>query len=348
MKYLFSLFFVSCSFTAFSQITIGGNNPDDFVAQALASHNTSISNVTYTGFDGAVCYFSANVQNMPFTSGLLMTTGATTSAVGPNNSDKTSVVNNRPGYSPLDGILGATSYDAAVISFDIIPDGNSLKIRYIFASEEYSEYVGSPYTDGMAIYISGPGITGIQNIARLPNGDPITVNKINNGTVDPEPGVIPIGAVNASYFVNNGNGGEAPYNSSNTYLQFDGLTVPLTAESAVIAGEIYHIVIAIADAGDRLMDSGVFIEESGITASLGENDLSENVRIVFNPDNQHATIEVKDQQQLSYTISDLSGKILAQSRITASVSVDLSAYASGMYLVSVTSTNGTLSKKIMR
>ncbi|MNU94046.1 hypothetical protein D3C71_839990 [compost metagenome] len=350
MKYLFHLLLIQVvSFVSFGQMIIGGSNPHDFISTALSSPNVSISNVSYSGSNGAICYFSANVQNIPFTSGLLMTTGSVYGAMGPNNDPHSYLDNSFPGYSPLNSILGVSTHNAAVISFDVVPNGDTLRIRYVFASEEYPEYVGSQFVDGMAIFISGPGIAGTQNIARLPDGISITVNNINNGTSDPASGVTPIGPVNPQYFVENGNGNQAPYNTSDTYLQYDGLTVPLTAKSKVTPNETYHVVIAIADAGDGILDSGVFIEEGGITAGLGENNLEHFVNVSYNPSNQQATIQVTEfQGNMSYSIVDLSGKVLAKAALTETTSVDLSNYSSGMYVIHVEGITGKTSKKIIR
>lgn len=351
MKYLINLFILGCSFSASSQLTIGGTDPNNFVSTALSSANVTVSNVSYTGYDGAICYFSADVQNMPFRSGLLMTTGANYLAKGPNNEPSIYFVNNAPGYAPLSSITGGVStYDAAVISFDAVPNGDTLRINYIFASEEYPEYVGSQFCDVFAIYISGPGISGIQNIAKLPGGVPILVNNVNNGNPGGTgSGIGPSPAVNPACFVSNGNGHEAPYNSSDTYLQYDGMTIPMTAKSAVTPNQTYHIVIAIADGGDGIFDSGAFIEEGGITASLGENDLSSQVSVFYNPGNQQATLEVKNMSEnWHYSIVDLSGKVVKEANLSETLSLDLSSYPTGMYLITIGSSNGKITKKIIR
>ena len=352
MKHLLSLIIACQSFLASSQLITGGNNPTDFITNVLSSNNVSISNVSYYGYYGAVSYFSANVQNMPFNSGLLMTTGIANIAVGPNNHSEAGVDNSYPGYAQLTNMLGAQTYNSAVISFDVIPYGDTLRIRYVFGSEEYPEYVCSQYGDGFSIYISGPGMpAGGQNIARLPhNNKTITINNVNNG--NPGGTGSGIGACSASspqYFVDNGNGNQAPFNSSNTYLQFDGLTVPLTAKSAVVPGQTYQIILAIADAGDGIFDSGVFIEEGGITAGTDENTLDNFVSIVYNSSNRQATIQVTEYQgNLTYSVVDLSGKIMSQSKITETTAVDLSNYTSGMYLIRVTGSNDQIIKKVIR
>ncbi|MGV3611781.1 MAG: choice-of-anchor L domain-containing protein [Fluviicola sp.] len=349
MKYISPLIILFFPLTTFSQLITGGSNSTIF-ASVLSSNTATVSNVNYTGSLSAICYFGANVQNMPFSSGLLMSTGYKNYAAGPNNHPSMGLDNSMPGYAPINSITGASSFNASVLEFDAIPSGDTLKINYIFASEEYPEYVGYQFCDGFAIYISGPGITGVQNIARLPNSAVISVNTVNGGN----PGGTGSGVgfsqpVNPAYFVNNGNGNEAPYNSNDTYLQYDGLTVPLTAKSVVTPNQTYHIVIVVADGGDGIYDSAAFIEEGGVTAGTEENGLENTVNVLYNPMTQMATIQlVAQEENLNYSMTDLSGKVLEKAALTETKTVDLSTYSSGMYLICVESRHGIISKKIIR
>ena len=52
-------------------------------------------------------------------------------------------------------------------------------------------------------------------------------------------------------------------------MQFDGFTTPLTAEAHVVCGQTYTIVLAVADAGDNILDSGVFLEASSFSSFGG-------------------------------------------------------------------------------
>ena len=350
MKYFYHLITCLLPAVSFGQLILGGNNPQDIVTQVLSGSGVNISNITYTGSSEAISYFSANTQNMSFHSGLLITTGYRNLAMGPNNDSKSRIDNGYPGSILVDGLASSQSHNAAILAFDLIPSGDTLKIRYIFGSEEYPEYVGNSYTDVFAIFMEGPGIPGSQNIAKLPNGDPITVNKVNNGNPGGTGSGIPAcAATNPQYFVDNGNGNQAPYNSSNTYLQFDGLTVPLTAKRAVIPGQTYHIIIVIAEGGDGIFDSGAFIEEGGITASTGENNLNNFVNVIYNPMDQQATVKITEYQgSLTYSVIDLSGKTMTQSKITETTTIDLSNYTSGMYLIRITGSNGQIIKKVIR
>ena len=52
----------------------------------------------------------------------------------------------------------------------------------------------------------------------------------------------------------------------------DGLTVVLPVEASVIPGEVNHIKLAIADAGDSIFDSNVFIKAGSFTDRPAEVD----------------------------------------------------------------------------
>jgi len=58
-------------------------------------------------------------------------------------------------------------YDAAILEFDFLPLGDSIRFRYLFSSEEYTPLYACPsgggFNDAFAFFISGPGFTGMQN-----------------------------------------------------------------------------------------------------------------------------------------------------------------------------------------
>ena len=99
-------------------------------------------------------------------------------------------------------------------------------------------------------------ITGL--VIFTPGGAPCTINTVNNGTTNTGP------CVNCAYYVDN-------QSVPGQTIQYDGFTKNLTAVSAVQPCQTYHLKLVIADASDRLWDSGVFIEEiesNNITISL--------------------------------------------------------------------------------
>lgn len=350
MKIIYHLIISCLPLFSFGQLILGGNDPQDLVLQTLSGSGVTISDIIYVGSSEALSYFSANTQNMPFHSGFLMTTGYRNFVAGPNNDSKSGIDNGYPGSNIMNTYTGGSSHNAAILSFDLIPSGDSLKIKYIFGSDEYPEYVGAPYSDAFAIFVQGPGINGTVNIATVPNYSYLSTNTINGGNSGGQgSGYGPSPAINSALFTDNGNGNQAPYNTSSGYLQYDGLTKPLTAKTKVIPNQTYHIMIIITDGTDGIYDSGVFIEEGGITASIGENNLDNFVNVFYNASNQQATIQITEyQEKLTYSIVDLSGKIMSQSKISETTSIDMSNYSSGMYLIQVEGVTGKITKKVIR
>ena len=177
-----------------------------------------------------------------------------------NPTSNNAVVNNFGHFNPkksIDEDMQAelkgkfTLFDACIVEMDIIPLGDTLSFRYMFASEEYDEYVGTQFNDAFAFFISGPGIEEKKNLAVLESGDRVTVNSINNGN----PGNRTLKPSNPSFY--NRNTGQIP-------LEYDGFTRTLEIVEPVIAFETYHLKIIIVDAGDGALDSGVFIEDGSV------------------------------------------------------------------------------------
>src|SRR5690606_19343367 len=123
---------------------------------------------------------------------------------------------------------------AAILEFDFIPTGDSVKFRYSFGSEEYPEYVNAGVNDAFAFFLSGPDPAGgsytNKNVALIPGtSTPVSIDNVNAGA-------------NATYYRSN---------TTNTInCQFDGFTKVLYALEKVVCGQTYHIKIAIADGGD--------------------------------------------------------------------------------------------------
>jgi gliding motility-associated-like protein len=229
------------------------------VQNVLLGSGVTVSNINYNGAPIAIGSFTANVNNFGLSSGVVLTTGTVYNSGdgphGPNNDGGSGLDNNVGGYSALSNLIGGIpTYNAAILEFDFVPYSDSVRFNYIFGSEEYPEYVGSQFNDVFAFFISGPGISGLQNIAKLPNGQAVAINNVNAGA-------------NQAFYVYNGDGNNGPYNASANYIQYDGFTKVLTAESQVQCGQTYHLIIAIADAGDGILDSGIFLEANSLSSN---------------------------------------------------------------------------------
>lgn len=250
-------------FLTFSQlITSITSSPNDLVQNTLLGPGVQLLSVSYNGDPKAIGRFTAFNTNLGIDEGIVMTTGTVlnngSGPHGPNNSPSAGVDNGRPGYGPLNQILGANvTTNAAILEFTFIPYADTVRFKYVFGSEEYREWVGSKFNDIFAFFISGPGIPGgVMNMAKLPNGTPVTINNINDGTEYQVPSY-QYQCNNCAYF---------NYNENGQHIQYDGFTKPLEAVAKVECGETYKLIIAIADVNDGIFDSGIFLEANSLTS----------------------------------------------------------------------------------
>ncbi len=256
----------------------------DAVHDHLKGHGVLVNSVNFSGTGYQIGSFDAGSSSFPFMEGVLMATGDVALAEGPNSSAGTTLGTGTGGDLDIEQLMdggtgSAVSYDAAVLEIEFLALMDTFKLKYIFASEEWNEYIGNSIVDGVGIFISGPGITGsysspsgypngAKNIAVIPSTNQIVnVNTINNGASNTGP------CVNCGFFVNN----DA---TSGTYgdIEFDGYTIPMIASIPVECGETYHVKIIIADATDNTWDSGLFFPEQGMftTGSDIEYDVAIN------------------------------------------------------------------------
>ena len=273
---LILLFVIGIVTKAQLTVSTGVLTPTQYVQNVLIGGGVTVTNVTFTGQSNQIGEFDAT-NTSPYigiNSGIIMASGDVNVAVGPNNQTGATLGGGNLGVNDPDlDVLAATgTNDAAVLEFDFIPTGDTVKFKFVFGSEEYPEFVNS-INDAFGFFLSGPGIAGpftnnAINIALVPGtATPVTINTVNSGS-------------NASYYVDNNNQA-GPANA----IQFDGYTTVMTAIGVVQCGVQYHIKIAIADAMDDILDSGVFLEAgsfSSNTVTLSSNvDINGNDSILY-------------------------------------------------------------------
>ena len=214
---------------------------DKFMGDGIAVHN-----IIFRGPPRALASYESDSAPPGFiTKGILLCTGNSANAPGPNRKANQGTDVLGPGDDDLNNMCGAKTFDAVSLEFDFEPQSDTVAFNYIFASEEYPEFVGTPFNDVFALLISGPGIKGKKNIALLPTTDiMVSINNVNEGR-------------NGQYFIANYLKAKGPYYK---FLEYDGLTTKLSAQCNVSHGKTYHLKIVIADMNDRLFDSGVFLE----------------------------------------------------------------------------------------
>jgi len=178
------------------------------MAQNLVGVGVEIFNVQVTAADSSYAYYSSVGTELGTSEGILLTTGRALSAIGPNDETGLPILDGPDGCGPESTCAlydndfpgsdlltlangGLTTWDATTFEFNIVPQGDSLKFGFVFASEEYLEWVGSSFNDVFGFFISGPGIGVDVNIALIPGtSDAVAINNVNH--ID-----------NSEYFVDN-------------------------------------------------------------------------------------------------------------------------------------------------
>ena len=218
------------------------------LAQMLAGTGITVTNVTFTGAKVAGGSFTGGLADgLGIDVGVILSSGDVANAVGPNNDPGVTTANDTPGDANLDAIVGAghATFDAAVLEFDFVPTAGTVSFRYVFASDEYLEFVNL-FNDVFAFYVDKV------NVALIPGTTtPVAINTVN---LD----------LNSLYYVNNDFNPQVSLSPFGT--QFDGFTKVLTATVTVTPNVSHHIKLVIADTDDTILDSAVFLEASSFTS----------------------------------------------------------------------------------
>lgn len=254
-------------------------SPDELIRDVFIAgdcFNVSEQSISFSGDPLGRGYFSNGENSINIEEGVILATGNIHNSAGPNNVYNTGSSFFNFGADPdLAQMINSQSiYDIAALEFDFTPTTDQVSFEFVFASEEYCEYVNSNFNDVFGFFISGPGINGpfsngAENIALVPNTNDYTaINTVNH-------------LVNPAYYVNN-----IPVSQHDVipdYLQclgyptttqgvavnnieYDGFTTVMTAMANVQACETYHIKLIIADVSDGYFDSAVFLKANSFAA----------------------------------------------------------------------------------
>jgi Ca2+-binding RTX toxin-like protein len=200
-------------------------------------------------------FYDGSLAPLGIGAGLLITSGTV-----PNLTNTVSYFgqdNGMPGNAVLDAVVNTVfntvSYDATMISFDFTvtdPTLTGIKFNAVFGTDEYPEWVDQ-YVDIAVVLVNGTNVALFNNDP----GAPLSV----------------IGSNLASgYFIDNtanldpATGMAIPGVASTLPIEYDGVSHPLAISAPVHLG-VNTITIGIADTGDHVYDSGLFI--SGLTGT---------------------------------------------------------------------------------
>ena len=239
--------------------------------------NQAFNVTSSTGIDfgstNGIGYFEANGSSWPFENGLIMTSGDVANAAGPESGVLVDGTYAWPGDGDLEafipGLNAGDTNNASIIEFEFVPVSNSMSFDFIFAAEEYGTFQCT-FTDAFAFLLTDSS-GNTSNLAIVPGtDDPISVLTVRddqyNGSCE---------SVNAEWFANYyGPGGLPPLTSPTNFI---GHTEVMTATATVIPNEVYTIKLVVADDGDTIYDSAVFID--GGSFDIGQLDLGEDILV---------------------------------------------------------------------
>jgi len=262
---LATLLLLSFNALIYAQLEVTSGDTPPFEPETILENyffggGVEVLDVSYDGADNAVGFFEGEDSNIGLDRGILLTSGDAVNAIGPNSVGAVSNDNFLQGDSDLDQLIsGFDTQDAFIYNIKFIPYDTIVRFTYVWASDEYPEYAppcNSTYNDVFGFFISGPGINGpfsnnAENIAFLPDGvTPVSINNVNTIT-------------NTDYYISNVVNDNCSINhvpgTNPNEVQYDGFTIPLEASSLVVPCDTYDIKIAVADAGDGVFDSAVFL-----------------------------------------------------------------------------------------
>ena len=184
---------------------------------------------TYTGF--ALNSSSATSPNVTFGDGILLTSGSA-NIPDTNNEDDFGVVTSTGPSTTISTITGLTTNDANTISFSFTVGSGitSISSNFIFGSEEFPEFAGTSFADGFAFVVDGI------NYAKFSDGTNVSLATLSS---------------NANLLDN----------TADIYgIEYDGFTLALGIVGILNSSLSEHTLeIVIADTGDSILDSGVFL-----------------------------------------------------------------------------------------
>ncbi|GAB6614993.1 MULTISPECIES: choice-of-anchor L domain-containing protein [Bacillus] len=215
--------------------TLDDNVNAEQLAKKLVGDGVEIRNVKYKGANQAAGTFQAKQNIFGIEDGVILSTGNAKGIIGPNKYKSYTQINNQPGDSDLEKLLGnrTKTFDASTLEFEFKPLKERMNVQYVLASDEYEEF--SNYSDVVGMFINQENIAVISNW----NRSPVTTSTIDKWA-------------NSSYYISNTKA------SKNT--EMDGMTTVLNASSSLKVNDWNRMKLVIADDKDNGVDSNVIVK----------------------------------------------------------------------------------------
>jgi cysteine-rich repeat protein len=248
---------------AFAFSVLPQNDPVVLTNDILGTGITVVGLPTFTGAPDSAGLFSDGIAaGIGMDDGILIATGPVLLIDDLNDVDGTGLDNGTPGDPDLDVIVAPfPTFNASVLEFEFMTDSGNVSFDFVFASEEYNDFVNSEFNDVFALFVNG------QNVALLPDGiTPVAINTVNNGNPGGDPTIS-----NPEFF--NDNDIFLPTDSyALRNIEYDGFTTVFTAQATGLDPLATHTMkFAIADTSDGVLDSGVFIRAGSFSDAVCGN-----------------------------------------------------------------------------
>lgn len=273
----FALVCLLLTANAFGQIQVYSANknalsPFEFVDQFFAGKGVEILDVSFEGNKKALGIYRNAQIGEDISEGIVLSTGEIESVNDYNISSPASASLDGADFDcpNLSSMTNGELKDVTKLRIRFIPRAESIGFKYLFASEEYPDFVCSKFNDVFGFFINGPRPGGgsyvNENIAVVTDGlaniYPVSINSVNGGSIGEMGGGGDCNddheTLDLSYLYHT--------SKKNKPFVYNGRTVALKASKKVVACEIYEIEIVISDVEDQKLDSAVFLE-SGTFAS---------------------------------------------------------------------------------
>ncbi|HET6628999.1 MAG TPA: choice-of-anchor L domain-containing protein [Woeseiaceae bacterium] len=241
-----------------SALVIAPATSGNQLTSAIAGAGVTIDTATinFVGATNQSALFTDGLASgLGIGSGILLTSGDARLASGPNDSATASGSLGTAGDADLSALIGGIeTNDANILEFEFTTATGDLFFNFVFASEEYNEFLG--FIDPFGLFVDGV------NYALAPDGQAISVGTVNCGDTGTD-----ASGPNCASFNNNETGA---FN-----VEYDGFTDVFTASVLGLGAGTHTMKFAISDASDTILDSAVFIAEGSFSGTDPEVQVPE-------------------------------------------------------------------------
>lgn len=257
------------------------------IARQLNGVDTEIIRVNYIGNPKAIGGFEGAGSLFQMSSGIVLSTGKVSDLCSKTKKDPTTGVFNHKPHPFLKPYQSGPISDAAILEIDFIPHSNFISFNLVMASTAYPEFVEAAYDDLTLALLYDPD-GRISNIATLKNSTEAISIRLVNHQKNPEYFIrnsskIPFPSPDKVDTLNIKNGRQtykiirkkntelANQTLFNDFFLCDGMTKVMQCVHAVDSGKKHRLRIVVADQGNALFDTAIFIEAGSFRSSPDRN-----------------------------------------------------------------------------